>query len=120
MGNDKTYNGFGREPSSNGVDNLYGSSHYSNYVITRRPSKAKKRIITYCLDLTALSVMISFLLGIFGKIQDIPHALTWFVVLIYLIARAVLIWSKLFAFLGKNWIWIKKGMSNLKSKWNEK
>lgn len=108
---------FEQETSSNGVDSLYDKSNYSDYTTVKPRSGSNKRLILF--DATAMLMLTAYLLGLLPKITDIPHFMTWLVVLAYLIARTILIWSKLFAFLGKNWLWIKKGWTQVWSRFND-
>lgn len=121
MVNSDDFNKAGFKPSLNGNDRVLSSPHWTDNIVDSRPEKkkAKTKIAMYAIDLTVLSMLICYLLGIFGKIPDVPHLLTWLVAFGWAFVRFGYSFLKLMAFIGKNSKFIQSGFKQLVSRWKE-
>ena len=107
MGNDKTiYDAGGKLPSRNN-GHVYGSGHWSDYIIMRGPKETilrRRKLMVNCFDL----IVIAMLLKIQIHIGDIKEWIVWIVGFLYIVFRAGIYALKLAATYAKNKNLIRK------------
>lgn len=117
MGDNRSFHEPGQEPPVNGHDNLYGSYHWSDYIITKRPQNvlAKRAIVFLSVDVVALFIVC----GIIKNLSNAKEVIALIVAIWWLGARAIIVTVKIVSFWGKNSDSIKKGIRSLKQLFKE-